>query len=145
MTRDDTRYWATSYAFWLLAQGIPYRWAGESNQGMDCSGLAQEMLRSVGLDPPGDQSAKALCRAFQGYQVDHPTSGCLTFYGSSVDSISHVGIAINSELMIEAGGGGRRTTSEEAAHKAKAFVRIRPIDRKSNLIAIIDPFLSIPD
>ena len=49
----------TNYAKSFI--GKPYSWAGETPMGgFDCSGLVQTILRSVGLDPAGDQSAQAL-------------------------------------------------------------------------------------
>jgi cell wall-associated NlpC family hydrolase len=143
MTRDEARWWAITYAWTLL--GTPYRWGGESSIGIDCSGFAQEYLRSVGIDPDGDQGAAMLCRKFEFHEVPEPYRGCLVFFGKDKFSITHVGIALTDELMIEAGGGGSKTTSTEAAHRHKAFVKVRPINRRSDVVAIVDPFLSIPE
>ena len=40
--------------------------------------------------------------------------------------------------MIEAGGGGSRVTDLENAIKYNAFVRVRPIARRSDLVAVIE-------
>ena len=139
MTSEEKRFAALCYLWTLL--GAPYDWGGEDPQGFDCSGLAQEFLRSVGMDPPGDQGAQGLYRAIKAHQIfETPHSGCLLFYGSDVTNITHVAIAWTDELMIEAGGGGSRTTTPAAAHSVSAFVRLRPIDRRKDLVAVCDPF-----
>jgi peptidoglycan endopeptidase LytE len=138
MTGEEKRYCAIAYAWTLL--GTPYIWGGESPQGMDCSGFCQEVLRSVGIDPEHDQNASALYWAFREHEIDEPTAGCLLFYGRGETDITHVAMAITDEIMIEAGGGGSRTTTAQTAHRHKAFVRMRPIDRREDLVAIVDPF-----
>jgi cell wall-associated NlpC family hydrolase len=138
MTNEEKRYFALHYICTFF--GVVYRWGGESPVGIDCSGLGQEYLRSVGMDPEGDQGAQGLYRHFRDKEVGKATAGALVFYGKSTTKITHVGICMTDELMIEAGGGGSRTTSDAAAHRHKAFVRMRPIDRRSDLVAICDPF-----
>lgn len=123
--------------------GIAYRWAGDDPMaGWDCNGIGQEMLASLGEDPPGDQTAQALFDYF-----NHPLAatrregaraGALAFFGSSPRHITHVGFCISGDLMLEAGGGGSSTTSLDAAVKQNAYVRIRPIDRRKDLVAVLD-------
>ena len=138
MTADQKRYWALHYICEFF--GVAYRWGGESSIGIDCSGLAQEFLRSVGMDPPGDQGAEGLYWHFRDKEVSDPAPGCLVFYGSGERDIGHVGICMTDELMIEAGGGGSKVTNEAAAHRHKAFVRMRLISRRDDLWAVVDPF-----
>jgi hypothetical protein len=116
MDNEEKRYFALHYICTFF--GVPYDFGGESSIGIDCSGLAQEFLRSVGMDPEG-------------------------FYGSDRD-VTHVAICMTPELIIEAGGGGRRTTNEARAHAHKAFVRMRPYDRRTDIVAICDPFKDDP-
>jgi cell wall-associated NlpC family hydrolase len=51
MTNEEKRYFALHYICTFF--GVPYDFGGESSIGIDCSGLAQEFLRSVGMDPEG--------------------------------------------------------------------------------------------
>lgn len=129
----------------------PYIWGGDDPIiGFDCSGLVQDILASVGQDPPGDQTAQALFDYFsKSGRVHGPHEslsdvealGALPFFGSAPDKITHVGfIVANAPLrMIEAGGGGSRTKSIQDAARQNAFVRIRPVFNRKDLIAVIRP------
>lgn len=123
--------------------GQPYRWGGDDTiNGFDCSGFVQELLASVGMDPPGDQTADALYRYFlvngKPDLTDEPLAGELVFFGKP-ERITHIGFCIDGFRMIEAGGGGSRTTSREAAARDNAYIRIRPINRRKDLIGRIMP------
>lgn len=131
----------------LSMVGLPYRWAGDDTiEGFDCSGLVQELLASEGMDPPGDQTAQELYRHFTGKgpvgQAAHGL-GALVFYGSDAKSVTHVAMMLNEFQVIEAGGGGSKTTSLEAAAAQNAFIRIRPYDRRKDVVAIINPFAEV--
>lgn len=129
-----------AYAMSFL--GLPYLWGGENPMtGFDCSGLVQELLQSVGIDPSGDQSAQALhdllmptARSMTGRQ-----KGALAFYGRSVREITHVAFLIDEYRVIEAGGGGRLITDEKKAAAASAFVRMRPLEHRADLVALLMP------
>ena len=113
--------------------GKPYRWGGESPlTGFDCSGLIQELLRSVGLDPPGDQTAQALFDHFDlyGERDPRPGAGVLCFYGKDVSSITHVSMMLDPYRIIEAGGGGSETKTLEDAVRQDARVRIRHLSAR---------------
>lgn len=122
--------------------GLPYRWSGDDSiDGFDCSGFVQEVLSSVGMDPRGDQTAQGLYDYFKSSDGQRGvlSRGSLCFFGSSETRISHIAIAIDSWRIIEAGGGGSNTVSRAAAAKHNAFIRIRPINSRSNLIESIFP------
>ena len=120
----------------------PYIYGANGPDSFDCSGFVQFVLKDVGLDPSGDQSAEGLYEYFHdpnnGVVVDTPECGCLVFYGEQ-DNIQHVALCIDKENMIEAGGGDHNTTSVEIARKKKAEVRIKPINRRSDIVDFIRP------
>ena len=120
--------------------GLPYRWGGDDPiEGYDCSGLVQELLASVGVDPRGDQTAMGLYQYFRMNGVPtKPKAGALAFYGTK-QRITHVGFCIGKRRMIEAGGGGSRTHDRRDVARQNAYVRIRPITNRKDLVAILMP------
>lgn len=121
--------------------GTRYRWGGDDPiQGFDCSGFVQELLASAGMDPPGDQTAQGLFNHFEITGTwDSYTLGALAFYGESVTKITHVAMLLDQYRVIEAGGGGSRTNTIDDAATQNAFVRIRPIRRRCDLVAVVKP------
>lgn len=128
-----------AYAFEFI--GTPYKWGGSGPEGIDCSGFVQELLMSVGIDPRGDQTAQALYTHFVGEDsaVFQRGPGALAFYGKSPDRVSHVAFMIDEFRIIEAGGGGSQTLSRADAERDQAFVRLRPIDRRKDLLSVVMP------
>lgn len=124
-------------SFW----GVPYLYGGNSRlNGIDCSGLVCEVLRSVGLVGAfEDLSAQGLYDKFAKYEVQSITTGGLCFYGSARKSMSHVAFITSPYTVIEAGGGDSSTTSEEASKKRGACVRNRSISHRTDLRAIVYP------
>lgn len=118
--------------------GIPYRWGGDDPSGLDCSGLVQECLKSIGKNPPGgDKTADGIYRAMKNYRKSaSPEKGSILFFGSE-DKIVHTGIAIDNKFMIEAGGGGSRTKTVDDAWAQNAWVRMRPITSRKDLVAAL--------
>lgn len=125
----------------LTFLGLPYKWGGDDTiQGYDCSGLVQELLAMIGLDPSGDQTAQALYNHFKDRSKEGPRDlGTLVFYGSSVSRISHIGLMIDEHTMIEAGGGGSRTNTPQDAASQNAYIRLRPFNRRGDIVAILNP------
>lgn len=117
--------------------GVPYVYGGNNPiTGMDCSGLVCECLRSFGLIGRPDQSAASLySNLLAAGWVSGIGRGAILFFGSASGAITHVAIAINSNLMIEAGGGDRETISVKEAAKVGAYTRIRPIKNRKDFYA----------
>lgn len=108
--------------------------------GFDCSGFIQEVFASIGMSSKEDLTAQGLYNYFLplGYG-SLQDEGSVLFFGESVSQISHIALALNKEQMIEAGGGTSKTVDLPSAVSQKAFVRIRPISRRKDLVATIMP------
>ena len=121
--------------------GKPYLWGGDDPiKGFDCSGLIQELLASCGLDPKGDQTAQGLFDYFQKTGSWNTYGlGALAFYGKTVASITHVAMMLDNYRIIEAGGGGSSVINIDEAAKQNAYIRIRLLRNRSDLVAVIKP------
>ena len=137
MNTELLRLYALQFA------GLPYIWGGDDPiLGFDCSGFAQEILLAFGAhpNPPTDLTAQGLYDALSKTgQYNSTLVGALAFYGKSHLNITHVAVIIGNNLIIEAGGGGSATTSAAAAARNNAYIRIRPLHRRKDLIACILP------
>lgn len=118
--------------------GTPYKWGGDDFDGWDCSGFVLEILAAFGFKHP-DMTAAGLyiwCKTSRFREEVRP--GALAFFGKD-GHITHIGLCINADLMIEAGGGGSSTTSRDAAVKDNAYVRIRPIRSRQDFVGAYYP------
>jgi cell wall-associated NlpC family hydrolase len=131
----DSRVVLYDYAMRLV--GLPYRWGGDDTvDGFDCSGLVQELLKAAGvLTGRADHTAAALAALFP--ETLEPGFGSLVFFGSG--AISHVGFCLNNLLMLEAGGGGSKTLTEKDAAAQNAYVRVRPIRARTDIVGYRHP------
>jgi cell wall-associated NlpC family hydrolase len=120
---------------------IPYRWSGDDPiLGFDCSGGVQEILATMGLDPEGDQTAQQLYNHFLSRHTPREFGpGSLAFYGKSLTEITHIAIGISPKLIFEFGGGDARTIDEPSAARQNAYGRIRPLNRRRDLVAVLTP------
>lgn len=128
-------------AYALSFLGTPYKFGGGNRlTGLDCSEFIQELLRSVGLDPPGDQTAQALFDHFStNGEWNRHGMGSLVFFGKDAKHITHVAMQLDQYRIIEAGGGDGTTTSFDAAKERGAMVRVRHLSFRKDVVAVIRP------
>ncbi len=94
---DDTA--ATALRF----LGVPYLWGGDSNWGLDCSGLVHAALRAAGRDCPRDSDQQEAFFA----PADGPAQrGDLVFWKG------HVGMMVDRDTLVHANGHHMATTLE---------------------------------
>lgn len=125
----------------------PYIFGGQNFEGVDCSGFVQLVLQSAGVCPPVDLNAQALHEHFKdraaardvSYVEGRDYRGYLLFFGKSLDHITHVAMGVDGFRMIEAGGGDGETRTRTDAAKRNACVRVRPIQSRRDLVAILRP------
>ncbi len=87
----------------LAYRGVPYRWAGESPRGFDCSGFTSYIFRrDKGVDLPHSASEQAE----YGKPVKHLKPGDLVFFHTYAPGISHVGIYIGHGKFVHASSPG---------------------------------------
>lgn len=140
MVGMDSKSWLMLYVSRFI--GLPYKWGGSNPiEGFDCSGLIIEYLSAAGEWKHGqDTTAQGLYDRFylNGCNTtDDPDFGDLVFFGKSEEKITHIGLAIGGGLMIEAGGGGRKCLTKVDAANSDAFVRIRPIRYRRDLVTAL--------
>lgn len=81
--------------------GIPYRWGGDNVvDGMDCSGFVRAVYNLCGLSIP--RTSREQFRVGDPVQKDDLQDGDLLFFGSSADSINHVGIYVGNGKFVHA-------------------------------------------
>lgn len=125
------------YIFSLAGKEYLY---GGQGPNFDCSGLVIELMKAYGYLFPHDMTAQQI------FSHISPTSewgkrkfGSIAFYGNSTGAIHHVGFCLNAVQMVEAGGGDSTTLTKESAQKRGAFTRIRPIDYRKDIAAVLAP------
>lgn len=129
--------------------GTPYKFGGNTplDGGMDCSGYVGEVLKAAGiLDNHADLSAQGIYnyltdkkQHLKSASISNPERGAVSFYGKDLRHISHVALCINDKLMINAGGGNESVLTKEDAITAEAFIKIRPVNYRHDLVAILMP------
>jgi cell wall-associated NlpC family hydrolase len=95
-------------------RGLPYLWGGDGPEltelpngqsqvrgGFDCSGLTKAAYAAAGIQIP--RTAQTQYNAGPGVPAGQPVlPGDLVFFGSGPRAVTHVGIAISAEEMVDA-------------------------------------------
>lgn len=106
--------------------GIPYRWGGNNVvEGMDCSGFVRAVYNLCGLSIP--RTSREQFKTGDAVNKDNLQDGDLVFFGSSSDTISHVGIYVGDGKFVHAPRRGEdiRVTSVNDSYFEKRFVGAR--------------------
>lgn len=148
MRNDQLAFLAIEYAQRFI--GKRYYWGEGPGRGddpiygFDCSGLVSEVLRGVGLFSSAQrENARGILSIYGGRMIKDPVPGALAFFGSIINAPTHIAICKDSKFLIEAGGGNASTLTDEAAAIRNAFVRMRPINYRGDLLRLVDPFITV--
>ncbi len=81
-------------------QGVPYRWGGQSRNGIDCSAFVQQTLQSVmGLDLP--RTTELQRQKGYGITASNAIAGDLVFFKTG-KNVQHVGVYMGSNKFLHA-------------------------------------------
>lgn len=89
----------------LEFRGTAYVWAGTGSYGLDCSGFTHQVYRRFGIDIPRDAGDQRDAGDPVGWRAKQP--GDLLFFGPSPRNITHVGMYIGNDRMVNAPYAGR--------------------------------------
>ena len=111
----------------LMYRGVPYRWAGMSSRGMDCSGLVSRVLQSHGIRAPHQSSL--LFKMGVPVGLNELQAGDLLFFRTRRRGIGHVGMYLGDGKFIHASSGAGRVvvTPVNDAHYMAMYVGARRI------------------
>lgn len=79
---------------------VPYRYGGVDYRGIDCSGLAQNILGDLGVDLP--RTVREQRFMGEAVPVSKVRAGDLIFFRFSGGTVDHVGVALDSNRFVHA-------------------------------------------
>ena len=122
---DETARRAVAYAREMI--GKPYRYAGDTPAGFDCSGLVRYSFGRAGIGMP--RATPAQRKATTLISLRSLRAGDLVFFDQEGKKASHVGIYLGDGRFVHAPstGGRVRTDSLDAEFWKKHFVEARRI------------------
>lgn len=111
---------------WL---GAPYLWGGTTPAGVDCSGLAQAVYRTHGVELPrdSDQQAQAGTEVEPGADFANLRPGDLLFFAEEPGRITHVTLSMGAGRIIHSSlgnGGVRRNDLNGGLHFEQELARL---------------------
>lgn len=124
--------------------GTPYIF-GAKGDNLDCSGLVSCSLvdaghpkncPTCGKDMLGFHSAQRFYDEGIPVAIENAARGHCAFFGHDDKHVSHVGILLGGDLMLEAGGGDETTTTLVEAKRRGACVRVERTWRWKNLVGV---------
>ncbi|HEX9451124.1 MAG TPA: C40 family peptidase [Burkholderiales bacterium] len=122
---NDTASQAIDYAKEML--GKPYKYAGDTPAGFDCSGLVKYSYGRAGISMPRDTQAQR--RMSMLVSIHAMREGDLLFFDQEGKKTSHVGMYLGKGRFIHApsSGGKVRTDSINAEFWKKHLVEARRV------------------
>ena len=122
---NETAAQAIDYASEML--GKPYKYAGDTPQGFDCSGLVKYSYGRAGISMPRDTQGQR--RTSMLVSIHAMREGDLLFFDQEGKKTSHVGMYLGKGRFIHApsSGGKVRTDSINTEFWKKHFVETRRV------------------
>ena len=140
----NPRYSMANYAENFI--GLPYSYGG-NGPWFDCGSLMGEIFRAHFTNFPhhdiNSQGIRELLKKSKGVasvDFNHAKKypGVVILYGSTNKTSEHIAMTIRGGFLIEAGGGHASTLTPADASKDGAFVRVRPIEHRLDIIDMLD-------
>lgn len=113
--------------------GVPYRFGGSTNNGIDCSAFVQKVFGFLSVDLP--RTAREQFRTGQKVAKGDLKEGDLVFFKTYARYASHVGIYIGDNKFIHASSRGKKVSISnlDAPYYTKRFIGAKRMEVEKNL------------